>query len=166
MRFKYFLIILMSFFSVLNQGMATVDCIEIIKHKRVLNLIKGDKVYKTYRIALGKSPKGHKQVEGDNKTPQGRYFIKRKLEKSQFHRSLVISYPNPSDKQYAQMQGKDPGNNICIHGLATYLKYVPTVVQKMHRLYDWTQGCIAVTDNEIEEIYAEVDVGTPVIIFA
>ena len=143
----------------LSQGIAKVDCIEIIKHKREMNLIKDDKIYKSYKISLGKGKTG-------NISALGNYFIKRKITDSNYHHSLVISYPNPLDKQQAEKQGYKIAESLSIHGLASYFKYVPDFIQKAHRWLDWTMGSIAVTDNEIEEIFAEVDVGTPVIIFA
>jgi murein L,D-transpeptidase YafK len=145
---------------------AQVDCIEIIKHQRIMKLIRDDKVIKTYKVSLGRNPKGAKRHQGDKRTPEGTYFIKRKNPNSQYHLSLEISYPNPEDRARATKVGVEPGNNIMIHGLPNYLYYFPGFVQKFHLWMDWTQGCIAVTDHDIEEIYQEVEVGTPVIIFA
>ncbi len=148
------------------KGQAAVDCIEVIKHQRVMNLIRDDKIVKTYKISLGRNPKGPKREEGDKKTPEGRYFIKRKNPSSHYHLALEISYPNPEDKKRAEKLGVTPGSAIMIHGLPNYLSYLPQFMQKAQTWMDWTQGCIAVTNQEIEEIYQEVEVGTPVIIFA
>jgi murein L,D-transpeptidase YafK len=164
---KHFVgIFLVSFIACIGCAQAKVDCIEIIKHQRLMKLIRDDKVIKTYKISLGRSPKGAKREQGDKKTPEGRYFIKRKNPSSQYYLALEISYPNPEDKKRAEKVGKDPGNNIMIHGLPNYLGYIPKFMQKMQTWFDWTQGCIAVTNREIEEIFQEVEVGTPVIIFA
>lgn len=143
-----------------------VDGVEIIKHKRELKLILKDKVVKTYRIALGKKPKGRKQELGDGRTPEGTYFISRKIMDSEYHRSLQISYPSPQDKAQAIRNGKDPGDTIAIHGLPKYGRYIPNLVAQFQYWVDWTSGGIGVTDKDIDEIFDLVDVGTPVIIFS
>jgi murein L,D-transpeptidase YafK len=163
---QFFFSFLILFWACIHDAQAAVDCIEIIKHQRIMNLIRDDKIVKTYKISLGRNPKGAKREEGDKKTPEGRYFIKRKNPSSRYHLALEISYPNPEDKSRAEKLGKNPGNNIMIHGLPNYISYMPEFTQKTQRWMDWTQGCIAVTNGEIEEIYQEVEVGTPVIIFA
>jgi murein L,D-transpeptidase YafK len=142
----------------------TVSRIEIIKHQRIMNIIRDDKILKSYKISLGRVPEGAKQEEGDKKTPEGRYFIKSKNPSSQFYLSLEISYPNAEDKAQAKKLGKNPGNNIMIHGLPNSLRYVPEFAQRAQRWVDWTLGCIAVTNSEIKEIYQITQLGTPVII--
>ncbi len=143
-----------------------VDAVEIIKHKRELKLILKDKVLKTYRIALGKKPKGRKQEAEDGRTPEGTYFISRKLMDTEHHLSLQISYPNPQDKEQANRSGKDTGDMIAIHGLPKYGRYIPNLVMQFQYWVDWTSGGIGLTDKDIDEIFDLVDVGTPVIIFA
>ena len=129
-----------------------VTLVEVHKAERKLYLLHGTRVLKTYDIALGFAPQGHKQFEGDGKTPEGVYFISHRNPDSQYHLSLGISYPNPNDVQFAQLAGKPAGGEIFIHGAAN---------GKPDRR-DWTAGCIAVTDKEIERIYAMVDPGTPI----
>lgn len=163
---RFLISFLVFWWTCISCGQASVDCIEIIKHQRVMNLIRDDKIVKAYKISLGRTPKGAKREEGDKKTPEGRYFIKRKNPLSSYYLALEISYPNPEDKRRAERLGRNPGNNIMIHGLPSYLGYLPHFLQKTQTWMDWTQGCIAVTNKEMEEIYQEVEVGTPVIIFA
>ncbi|SOB95169.1 L,D-transpeptidase family protein [Rhodobacter maris] len=130
--------------------------IQIYKAKRRMFLFSGDKVVKRYKIGLGGAPVGAKRFEGDGKTPEGLYYISRRNPNSAYHLSLGVSYPNPDDVAYAEALGRKPGGDIMIHGQAG--KNPPG-------MRDWTAGCIAVTDQEIEEIYAMVGVGTPVFLF-
>lgn len=130
--------------------------IQVYKAKRRMYLYSDTKVVKKYKIALGGQPRGKKRFEGDGKTPEGLYFINRQNPNSAYHLSLGISYPNAEDSAFAEAQGKKPGGDIFIHGRAGKDK---------GRGRDWTAGCIAVTDREIEEIYAMVAIGTPVFIF-
>ncbi len=135
-----------------------VDQIIVLKSKRKLQLVyKGEKV-KQYSISLGGNPVGHKQFEGDQKTPEGEYFINGKNPKSKYYKNLGISYPNASDKAYAKKLGKSPGGAIKIHGLPNDKPWLG----KLHLLKDWTYGCIAVTNKQMEEIYRNVDVGTKI----
>jgi murein L,D-transpeptidase YafK len=127
--------------------------IEVRKAERQMTLYSGDRVLRTYPIALGSNPVGHKRHEGDGRTPEGDYIIDRRNPRSAFHLSLGISYPQRSDKLVAREAGLHPGGDIFIHGQAG---------KHRGRGRDWTEGCIAVTDREIEEIYAMVRVGTPI----
>jgi murein L,D-transpeptidase YafK len=113
---------------------------------------------KTYRIALGRSPVGKKTREGDRKTPEGCYTIDWRNPGSRFYRSLHISYPNDEDIQQAASQGVSPGGDIMIHGL----KNGKSWIGKRHRRQDWTDGCVAVTNTEMDEIWDAVPDGTPV----
>jgi murein L,D-transpeptidase YafK len=134
------------------------DKIVIVKSTRTLTLLNGDKVLKTYKVALGTVPVGPKRMEGDHKTPEGNYVIDAKNSQSQFHRSLHISYPSVADQQRARKLGARPGGAIMIHGLAKPFAYLGP----LHRQTDWTDGCVAVTNAEIEEIWKLVPVGTKV----
>lgn len=134
------------------------DKIIIDKSSRQLSLLKNGRVIKSYKVALGRNPVGHKEREGDNKTPEGSYIIDKHNPKSAFHLSLHISYPSKSDRERAQRVGVRPGGDIMIHGLKNGLGWIGA----LHRFADWTQGCIAVTDKEIEEISAAVPDGTPI----
>ena len=129
------------------------------KKKRVLALYRNSKIIKAYRIRLGSSPKGQKEQEGDGRTPEGRYHITHKNPKSNFYLSLGINFPNQSDKKRALKRGLNPGSDIFIHGLGKKNVF-------LHYLFDWTEGCIAVTNKEIEEIYNLVEPGTVLYIYA
>lgn len=130
--------------------------IAVFKSARRLYLYHGDVVLRAYEIDLGFAPLGDKQVEGDGKTPEGEYLIDRRNPDSEFHLSLGIDYPNPADVAEAEALGMEPGGDIFIHGNGK-------VGRKKGR--DWTFGCIAVTNREIEEIYAMVRDGTPIRIY-
>jgi murein L,D-transpeptidase YafK len=134
------------------------DKIVIMKSARTMTLLSGAKTLKTYKIALGSVPVGPKRVEGDHKTPEGDYRIDAKNSHSQFHLSLHISYPSAADQERARSLGARPGGAIMIHGLARPFAYLGP----LHRQTDWTDGCIAVTNAEIEEIWKLVPVGTRV----
>ncbi len=134
------------------------DKILIEKNDRRLTLFSKGKVLKTYPIALGGNPSGPKERQGDNKTPEGNYTIDSRNRNSRFHLALHISYPNEKDKKRARELGVSPGGDIMIHGIKNGLSWVG----EMHTEIDWTQGCIAVTDEEIEEIEKLVPNGTAV----
>jgi murein L,D-transpeptidase YafK len=135
-----------------------IDFIHIEKQKRQLTVFYRDKTPKTYRIALGFSPLGPKEAMGDGKTPEGIYTITYKNPASQFHRSLKLSYPAPQDWQRAKRKGVHPGSDIMIHGVSPRF----AKIGKWHAIKDWTLGCIAVTNEEIDEIYHLAEVGTKV----
>ncbi|MBZ5507248.1 MAG: L,D-transpeptidase family protein [Acidobacteriia bacterium] len=134
------------------------DKIVIVKSTRTMTLLSGDTILKTYKVALGTVPAGPKRTEGDHRTPEGSYTIDAKNPQSQFHLSLHISYPSAADRQRAASLGARPGGAIMIHGLAKPFAYLGP----LHRQTDWTDGCIAVTNAEIEEIWKLVPVGTRV----
>ena len=141
------------FFS-LQKGPA--DKILIEKKERRLTLISKGKVLKIYKIALGGNPIGPKERQGDNKTPEGIYRIDSRNKESGYHRSLHISYPNEKDAKQAKQLGVSPGGDIMIHGIKNGF----TWVGDSHTAVDWTKGCIAVTDEEIEEIDRRTPNGT------
>jgi murein L,D-transpeptidase YafK len=132
------------------------DKILIEKKERRLILISKGEVLKTYMIALGGNPNGPKERQGDNKTPEGTYVIDSRNKDSRYHLSLHISYPNERDKKRAKELGVSPGGNIMIHGIKNGF----SSMGDLHTEYDWTKGCIAVTDEEIEEIEKLVPNGT------
>ena len=134
------------------------DKIVIVKSAHTMALLRGGKMLKVYKVALGGEPVGPKSIEGDHKTPEGDYIIDAKNAHSWFHLSLHISYPSPADMERARKLGSRPGGAIMIHGLASSFAYLGP----LHRQTDWTDGCIAVTNAEIEEIWKLVPVGTRV----
>ena len=132
--------------------------IVVNKSARQMLFLSGSNIIGAYNIGLGNEPIGHKQFSGDGKTPEGLYYIDRRNPNSRYHLSLGISYPNPQDVAFALAQGKHPGNDIFIHGQGPEGR----VLAPLKR--DWTVGCIAVTDDEMEDIYAMVRDGTPILI--
>lgn len=135
-----------------------IDKVLILKKERKLLLLCGDKEVRSYRIALGGNPVGPKTSKGDNRTPEGFYTVDGRNAASQYHRSLHVSYPNAQDRARAQKLGKNPGGDIFIHGLPNGQGWIG----QAHVLHDWTLGCIAVTNEEIEEIWTFVPNGTVV----
>lgn len=132
-----------------------VTSIQVFKGRRKLQLLNGKRLLKQYNFELGFAPTEHKQFEGDGRTPEGAYLIDRRNPNSRFHLSLGISYPNRNDIAYARAHGLSPGGDIFIHG-------TPNPFSNED---DWTWGCIAVSNDEIEEIYAMVQNGTPIYIY-
>ena len=130
--------------------------IEVNKSTREMKIYSGNRVWKTMRIGLGRNPIGHKTQEGDGKTPEGVYYIDRKNPQSAYHLSLGISYPNKQDVSQARARGVSPGGDIMIHGQ-------PNLGRSTNKR-DWTEGCIAVTNREMDLLYRVIPIGTPVII--
>ena len=132
-----------------------VTSVVVQKGQRRMFLMNGNDVLESYDFELGFAPVGHKNVEGDGKTPEGAYFIDRKNPNSSFYLSIGISYPNDEDRARARELGQRPGGDIFIHGTP----------RPARRMDDWTAGCIAVKDREMEDIYAMVNVGTPIFLY-
>jgi murein L,D-transpeptidase YafK len=134
------------------------DKILVEKGARQLTLLWQGHLMKRYRISLGTNPIGPKTREGDQKTPEGFYVIDHRRPDSRYYRALHLSYPNERDQELARIQGVTPGRDIMIHGLGEEFSWMGS----LHYVFDWTDGCIAVTDEEMEEIWKLVPVGTPV----
>lgn len=134
------------------------DRIVILKSQRTLALYRQGQVLKTYKVALGNHPVGPKTQQGDHRTPEGVYTIDSRNPHSQYHLSLHVSYPNAEDRARSKKLRVNPGGDIFIHGLPPAYSYLGAA----HRKFDWTWGCIAVTDQEIEEIWSMVPNGTAV----
>jgi murein L,D-transpeptidase YafK len=135
------------------------DRIVVLKRDRVLMLMRQDEVLRKFRVALGRQPEGTKVKQGDFRTPEGSYQVAGFNPDSYFHRAILISYPNPADVARARSLGVSPGGAIMIHGLD------PAIAAKWrddHWLFNWTRGCIAVTDREMDVIWQSVGLGTPV----
>ena len=134
------------------------DRVVVFKSDRLMVLLSNGETIKTYKVALGKQPIGQKMRRGDKKTPEGNYYLDWRTASSKFHRALHISYPNASDIRKARARGVSPGRNVMIHGLPRGYDDVG----ELHRTIDWTKGCIALTNAEIEEIWQLVPDGTPI----
>jgi murein L,D-transpeptidase YafK len=136
------------------------DLVEVFKSERRLELKRAGEVIKSYPVALGTSPIGHKEVEGDGRTPEGDYLIDARNPRSAFHLSLRVSYPDAEDKARAAVEGVPPGGDIYIHGQPNGSGGVRSAT----KAGDWTEGCIAVSDAEIREIWSLVPTGARVVI--
>ena len=135
-----------------------VSKVVVRKGERRLYLMSGDQAVRSYRISLGDNPDGHKLYEGDERTPEGDYTLDWRNAESDFYRSIHISYPSERDRELASAWGLDPGGSIMIHGL-------PNGKEDMafaYRGLDWTDGCIAVTNEDMDEIWQLVSNGTPI----
>ncbi len=137
---------------------ALVDKLIVHKSKRTLSAYGQGKLLKTYQISLGGQPIGAKEIEGDLKTPEGLYYINDKNQYSGYHKNLGISYPNDRDISHAKALGKAAGGDIKIHGLRNGMGFIG----KLQRCMDWTFGCMALTNTEIDELYRAVPIGTAI----
>jgi murein L,D-transpeptidase YafK len=130
----------------------------VVKSERTLTLRSHGKTLRTYKVTLGGAPVGAKEQEGDYKTPEGHYVLDRRNAKSRFYKSIHVSYPNEQDKQRAAERGVAPGGDIMIHGLPNGFGWLGAT----HLAQDWTDGCVAVTDAEMDEIWELVPDRTPI----
>lgn len=144
----------------INNEPLRADRVVVRKADRLLELYDGDELLKSYTVSLGRNPVGDKQQQGDARTPEGKYMLDWRNARSQFHRSLHISYPNAEDRASARKRGVAPGGDIFLHGSPNGLAGSEELLAGM----DWTDGCIAVTNREIEEIWRAVADGTPITI--
>lgn len=135
---------------------AVADRIVVLKSKRELFLFRGTTVLKSYSVSLGRVPVGPKEREGDRKTPEGVYRITEHKRDSAFHLALRVSYPETKDSLRAKSIGVSPGSDIMLHGIRNGFGFLG----RLHRAFDWTAGCVAVTNSEIREIFAAVPDGT------
>ena len=140
---------------------ASPDLVLVEKSQKKLYLLNSGQVIKEYPIALGKNPVGHKRESGDGRTPEGRYILDWRNPSSRFYRAIHISYPNDQDIQRAAAANRDPGEAIMIHGSPAWVPSVEWAKQWLHQ-EDWTEGCIAVTNDIMDEIWTLVKDGTPI----
>ncbi|MGA2233893.1 MAG: L,D-transpeptidase family protein [Terriglobales bacterium] len=135
-----------------------VDQVVVYKQQRKLVLLSGEKEVRSYKIALGSQPVGPKIRQGDHRTPEGAYVLDGRNPDSHFYKAFHISYPNSKDVAAAKKLGVSTGGDIMLHGLPKEYAWVG----KAHTLYDWTDGCIAVSNEEMDELWSLVRVGTPI----
>lgn len=152
----FVLLVLLTLFSLNAAAMA--DLVVVDKSARTMTLYQQNTVLASYQIALGDTPVGHKLQEGDQRTPQGRYLLDYKKPDSAYYRAIHISYPNQADRLRAQALGVSPGGQIMIHGQNPNSSLPP----KEQQQYNWTNGCIAVTNAEMDEIWPLISPGTPI----
>jgi len=130
--------------------------VKVDKSDGKMYLLDNDVVVKEYHVVFGANPKGHKQQEGDERTPEGSYTLDYKKEDSSFYRAMHISYPNAADVENAKKRGVSAGGYIMIHGQPNSLGWLSALSQR----FNWTNGCIALTNNEMDEFMSLVEVGT------
>jgi len=138
-----------------------IDSLVVYKSRRTMEAYSGRVLIKRYTISLGKQPVGAKKKQGDHRTPEGHYRINARNSNSGYHKNLGISYPDAKDRRNAARQGVSPGGDVKIHGLKNGSGYI----SKFHRFRDWTDGCIGVTDNEVDELYTHVTRNAPIVIY-
>jgi murein L,D-transpeptidase YafK len=137
---------------------AEINLVRVDKSENKMYLLNGEKVIKEYHVAFGENPEGHKEREGDEKTPEGTYTLDYKKEDSSFYRAMHISYPNQVDLDNAKRKGVSAGGFIMVHGQRNWLGWLSTITQN----FNWTNGCIALTNSEMDEFMALVKVGTKI----
>jgi len=134
------------------------DHVVIVKSTKTLTLYKGEHVLGTYTVAFGAKPVGPKQQEGDERTPEGHYMLDFKKADSAFHKAIHISYPNPQDIENAHKLGVSPGGAIMVHGQSNHARWPSYIAQ----LFNWTNGCVALTNEDMDAVWQAVDAGTPI----
>jgi murein L,D-transpeptidase YafK len=138
-------------------SLPTATRVVVYKTERRMDLLQGDEVLRSFKVSLGLMPKGHKEQVGDFRTPEGRYYLTRRNPRSDFFLSIQVSYPNDRDVRHAKANGVDPGGSIMIHGLPNTLKREPAYYTR-----DWTDGCIAVSNADMIEIWLLTNNNTPI----
>lgn len=137
---------------------AKVEKVVVEKSTATLRLIENGRTIREYQVAFGANSIGHKVKEGDERTPEGTYTIDYKKQNSSYYRALHISYPNMEDRKHAERLGVSPGGQIMIHGQRNGFGWLAPIVQK----FNWTDGCIALTNREMDEIWALIEIGIPI----
>jgi len=152
----YFFVLFLSSATVYGEQMA--DFVLVVKNESRLYLIREGQKFASFKVAFGANPEEHKQQQGDERTPEGRYTLDYKNPNSSFYKSIHISYPNAKDRENARKQGVDPGGEIMIHGQRNgYEKYSVFV-----QLFNWTNGCIALSNSDMDFVWDTVKIGTPI----
>lgn len=141
-----------------QQAEQKADKVLVLKSENRLYLIKNRVPFATFRVVFGGNPVGHKQAQGDQRTPEGHYILDYKNPNSQFYKSIHISYPNQQDRERARQLGVDPGGDIMIHGQPNGWGWAAVVTQR----FSWTEGCIALSDKDMDQVWQAVDAGTPI----
>ena len=157
-QIKTIVFILILLIPVHTLGIERADKVLVVKSESKLYLIKDKKVLSVFKVAFGANPKGHKQQEGDEKTPEGKYILDYKKSDSAFYKAIHISYPNDEDIKRAKEAGVSPGGFIMVHGQKNGFGWLAWITQH----FNWTNGCIAVSNSAMDEIWEAVTVGTPI----
>ena len=144
--------------SVMAGNVQKADEVIVVKSEKRLYLLHRNEPFASFPVTFGSNPKGHKQMRGDGRTPEGSYVLDYKNPNSKFYKSIHISYPNRRDREYARRNGMDPGGDIMIHGHPNGDGGAAPVLQ----LFSWTDGCVALSDSNMDVIWESVDPGTPI----
>ena len=134
------------------------ELVIVIKNEYRLYLIRDEKLFASFPVVFGPNPKGHKQQQGDERTPEGEYVLDYKNTNSSYYKSIHISYPNDQDRENAKKLGVSPGGDIMIHGQPNRWGKFSLVTQ----LFNWTNGCIALSNRDMDAVWNAVDPGTPI----
>ena len=134
------------------------DLVRVVKSESRLYLVRDDEVFASYNVVFGANPRGHKEQEGDERTPEGRYYLTYKNPESAFYLSIHISYPNADDRKHARDLGVDPGGDIMIHGQKNGKEWL----SRFSRFVNWTDGCIALSNSDMDELWDAIDAGIPI----
>ena len=153
------LIGLLALWPALSFASLSADMVVVHKSRYSLSLMKDGKEVKSYWIALGPAPRGHKEKEGDQRTPEGRYLLDYKKTNTGYYKAIHISYPSLNDMAAAKAKGVDPGGMILIHGQRN--SWGDPAVQRSN----WTNGCIALLNKDMDEVYNAIEPGTPIVIY-
>ena len=144
--------------SVMAGNVQKADEVIVVKSEKRLYLLHRNEPFASFPVTFGSNPKGHKQMRGDGRTPEGSYVLDYKNPNSKFYKSIHISYPDQRDREYARRNGMDPGGDIMIHGQPNGYGWAAPVLQ----LFSWTDGCVALSDSNMDVIWESVDPGTPI----
>ena len=144
--------------SVMAGNVQKADEVIVVKSEKRLYLLHRNEPFASFPVTFGSNPKGHKQMRGDGRAPEGSYVLDYKNPNSKFYKSIHISYPNRRDREYARRNGMDPGGDIMIHGQPNGYGWAAPVLQ----LFSWTDGCVALSDSNMDVIWESVDPGTPI----
>ncbi|MES2488836.1 MAG: L,D-transpeptidase family protein [Pseudomonadota bacterium] len=159
MKVRILVAITLLLFSIIPAfAQSKVDSVRVVKSERKLFLLSAGTVLKEFSVSLGENPLGHKQKEGDERTPEGKYVLDYKKEDSGYFRAIHISYPNAADIESARQRGVKPGGAIMIHGQKNGFGWLAKLTQR----FDWTNGCVALVDEDMEQVWTLVDIGTPI----
>ena len=155
---RFLLAILLILIAQTSRAEQSITSVRVLKSDHKLQLLAGDKVMHKFHVIFGANPKGHKTQEGDERTPEGKYKLDYKKPNSAFHKAIHISYPNATDVAVAKSHGVRPGGNVMIHGQKNGLAWLSLASQR----FNWTNGCVALSDDDMDIVWSLVKEGTPI----
>lgn len=155
---RVLLAVLLVMASALSNAIEKADRVVVVKSSKTLSLYRDQKLIRAFPVVFGANPIGHKQQEGDERTPEGQYTLDFKKADSAFYKAIHISYPSAQDVESARKRGVSPGGSVMIHGQKNHLGWASFISQH----FNWTNGCIALTNEDMELVWQAVDAGTPI----